>query len=289
MASVRTTFCLPRRKNSFKCRVLQLALMQYINATIVVEPPKGQFVQAVSRAMVLLKLLASSNTEGLSAQVLAQISGLNRSTVIRLLSCLVQTGYVQHRAEIGLYRPALSTMQLGLTAMNRSPVVEHCRPLMQSIARMTEDTVFLVVRNGDCAHCLHLEAGAFPVRTITLLVGSFRLMSQGTAGRALLATLNDSELVDLYQRHKAEYERKGISASKLREMVQRTRLDRYSTGLGLVTKGVNAIGVPFEVIPGYYAALSVGAIAARMNEKRRPEVAQVVKDTLEKWGFTPFL
>jgi len=239
--------------------------------------------------MVLLKLLASSNTEGLSAQVLAQISGLNRSTVTRLLGCLVQTGYVQHREEIGRYRPALRTMQLGLTAMNRSPVVEHCRPLMQSIARMTEDTVFLVVRNGDFAHCLHLEAGAFPVRAITLLVGSFRLMSEGTAGQALLATLSDPELAGLYQRHKVEYERKGLSESKLREMVHRTHLDRYSTGLGLVVKGVNAIGVPFEVMPGHYAAMSVGAIASRMNEKRRSQVAKIVKDTLEKWGFIPFL
>jgi len=263
--------------------------MQHINAAIAVEPPNGQVVQAVSRAMTLLKLLASNNTEGLSAQVLAQMSGFNRSTVTRLLGCLVRTGYVQHRTKLGLYRPALSTMQLGLTAMNRSPVLERCRPLMQSITRMTGDTVFLVVRNGDFAHCLHLEAGAFPVRAITLLVGSFRLMGQGTAGQALLATLRDPELADLYQRHQVEYERKGLSESKLREMVQRTHLDRYSTGLGLVAKGVNAIGVPFEVMPGHYAALSVGAIASRMDEKRRPQVAQVVKSTLEKWRFTPFL
>jgi DNA-binding IclR family transcriptional regulator len=259
-----------------------------MDTAITAPEPRIQTVQAVSRAIFLLKLLARGHADGQTVQVLTSDSGLNRSTVIRLLGCLEHSGYVQRHAEAGLYRLGLNAMQLGLTAMSRPPIVERCRPIMQSIARSTEDTVFLIVRNGDFAHCLHLEEGAFPVRAITSLVGSFRLMGEGTAGQALLATLSDEELRALYKRHAVTYTRKGFTEDQLQQMVQRTRRERYSTGLGLVAQGANAIGVPFEATPGHYAALSVGAIASRMDSKRRPQIAQKVKDALRRWGFTPF-
>jgi DNA-binding IclR family transcriptional regulator len=245
-------------------------------------------VQAVARAMRLLKLTASGHEDGKSAQALTAASGLNRTTVIRLLACLAHTGYVQRCDETGTYRPGLKAMQLGLSAMNRAPIVKRLRPVMQSIARITGDTVFLIVRNGDYAHCLHLERGAFPVQAIMSLIGSFRLMGEGTAGQALLATLSDTELLELYHRHAAEYARKGLSSDQLSRMVQRTRMERYATGIGMIAKEANAVGIPFEITPGHYAALSVGAIASRLDAARRMEVAQIMKDVLRQAGVSPF-
>ncbi|GFN28352.1 IclR family transcriptional regulator [Achromobacter denitrificans] len=248
----------------------------------------NQNVQAVSRAMALLRLLARHHEDGVRLPALAAATGLNRSTAFRLLGSLVQAGYGQHHEDSGTYRLGINAMQLGLTAMSRPPIVERCRPLMQAVARATEDTVFLVVRNGDFAHCLHLEQGAFPVRVITSLVGSFRLLGEGTAGQALLATLGDTELRDLYRRHAADYKSKGFTEGRIRQMVQRTLKNGYATGIDLITKGAYAVGVPFEATPTHYAALSVGAIASRLNEGRRAEVARIMNDALRKGGFTPF-
>ncbi|MNX39620.1 HTH-type transcriptional regulator KipR [compost metagenome] len=249
----------------------------------------SQTVQAVSRAMALLKLLARHHEDGVRLPALARASGLNRSTAFRLLGSLVQAGYGQHHEDSGTYRLGINAMQLGLTAMSRPPIVARCRPLMQAVARATEDTVFLVVRNGDFAHCLHLEQGAFPVRVITSLIGSFRLLGEGTAGQALLATLGEAELRGLYGRHAADYESKGFSERRIRQMVQRTLKNRYATGIDLITKGAYAVGVPFEVTSTHYAAISVGAIASRLSEGRRDEVAQIMKDALRNAGFMPFL
>jgi len=246
-----------------------------------------QTVQAVARAIRLLKWVALAHEDGQKVRALTAMSGMNRTTVIRLLTCLAQTGYVQRCDETGMYRPGIKVMQLGLVAMTRAPLVERFRPMMKSIARIAEDTVFLVVRNGDYAHCLHLEEGSFPVRVFLALIGSFRLMGEGTGGQALLATLPDVELHELCQRHAADYARKGFSADQLQRMVQHTRRAGYATGISLGVRGANAVGVSFEVMPGHYAALSVAAIASRMDEKRRAEIALIVKNILLKEGFTP--
>ena len=57
------------------------------------------------------------------------------------------------------YRLGVDAMQLGFASMRRVPLVDSCRPLMQKLARMSGDTVFLVIRQGDYCLCLHREEG----------------------------------------------------------------------------------------------------------------------------------
>ena len=66
-------------------------------------------------------------------------------------------------------------------------------------------------------------------------------------------------------------------------------MERYATGIGMIAKEANAVGIPFEITPGHYAALSVGAIASRLDAARRMEVAQIMKDVLRQAGVSPFL
>lgn len=248
----------------------------------------GRIVQSVSRTLILLKILGRQRGDELDLHTLVQETGLNRSTAFRLLACLAQAGYVRRNEITGSYRLDINAMQLGLTAMTRPPIVERCRPIMQLIARATEDTVFLVVRNGDFAHCLHLEQGEFPVQVISTLSGSFRLLGLGTAGQALLATLDDRALESLFRQHAREYERNGLTVSRLRGMVRRTRKEGYSASVNLLIQGAGAVGLPFEVTPGHYAALSVGAISSRMGDDRQPVIAKMMKDALRQEGLKPF-
>ena len=252
-------------------------------------PRPPQTVQSVSRTLTLLKLLARNHEHGLDLPDLTQATGLNRSTIFRLLTCLVQTGYAQRDEESGQYRLHINAMQLGLTAMVRPPIVDRCRSLMQTVARATEDTVFLIVRNGDFAHCLHLEQGPYPVRVLTSLVGSFRLLGLGTGGQALLATLSGPELKELFRRHEGQYTRNGFDEARLRNMFRKTRRDGYATGTNLLVQGATAVAVPFEVTPGHYASLSVAAISTRLEGERRPRIAKMVKDALHDAGMEPCL
>ncbi|MGO4763597.1 IclR family transcriptional regulator [Cupriavidus sp. 2KB_3] len=243
--------------------------------------PKG--AQTVTRAMVLLKLIAAHHPAGVALGVLAQAAGLDRATAYRLAMSLADSGMVER--EQRLYRLGLDAMQLGLAAMKGAPILDRCRPVMQRLARRTEDTVFLVVRNGDYGHCLHCEEGAFPVKALVLQVGGMRVLGIGSAGMTLLSMLDDGEIAALYARHTSEFTPHGLSLAKLRTLVTRARSAGLAKTDSLVNEGVSGVGMHFEITPGNFAAVSVAAIRSRMQESRKQWIADLIAEELRSAGF----
>jgi DNA-binding IclR family transcriptional regulator len=255
-------------------------------ATMQTEPKVGG-VQSVFRALRLLKLVALHHPSGIKVAGLAQAAGLERTTTYRLLAGLVEAGFVV-RDTRKVYSLGLESMQLGLTAMNRAPILERCRPMMQRLARLTEDTVFLVVRNGDFGHCVHYEEGSFPVRASVLQVGDLRLLGIGSAGVALLSTLPDKEIAAMYARHREEYAAKGFASYlALQALAGNAKENGYSKSESLVIEGVSGTGVAFEITPGAFAAVSIAAIANRARDERRKWIASQMLEQLAAEGFQP--
>lgn len=244
-----------------------------------------QGAQSVFRAMDLLKLIGLNHERGMPLAALVDATGLDRTTTYRLLSSLAQTGMVA-RDPRKLYRLGLEAMQLGLATMNRVPIIERCRPMMIRLARRTEDTIYLVVRNGDFAHCVHFEEGAYPIKALTLQVGGFRLLGVGSAGSALLATLTDSELEAFQPRQHGDLPADRKTLPNLRRHVAQTQRRGFAATDNLVAEGVSGVGMAFEVTPGTYAAISVGAIRARMREERRAELVALMTEELHASGWT---
>jgi DNA-binding IclR family transcriptional regulator len=257
------------------------------NVATPVEPAadaRVQGAQTVFRAMDLLKLVGLNHERGMTLSSLVAATGLDRTTAYRLLGSLIQTGMVA-RDERKLYRLGLEAMQLGLATMSRVPIIERCRPMMIRLARRTEDTVYLVVRNGDFAHCVHYEEGAFPIKALVLQVGGLRLLGVGSAGTALLATLTDAELEAFHARHRAELPPERSSLAHLRRQVAQVRKRGHAVTDNLVAEGVSGVGMYFEVTPGTYAAISVGAIRARMHDQRRTSIAEIMRQELQGSGW----
>jgi DNA-binding IclR family transcriptional regulator len=248
------------------------------------EPAGPLGAQAVLRAIDLLKLVGLKHERGISLASLVAATGLERSTAYRLMKSLGQTGLVA-RDEHKLYRLGLEAMQLGLAAMSRVPIVDICRPMMIRLARRTEDTVYLVVRNGDFAHCVHFEEGAFPIKALVLQMGGLRLLGVGSAGTALMATLSENELESFHSRHRRDLPTERSSLTFLRKQVTSIRLRGHVFTDNLVAEGVSGVGVYFPVTSGTYAAISVGAIRSRMGDERRQWIAQVIAEELRLSGW----
>ena len=119
--------------------------------------------QSAGKVLKLLKIVGARHPHGVRLKEVIAESGQDRSTAHRLLACLVEEGFVQ-RSPIGkVYRLDMEAMQLGLGADGLAPMVERFRPVMKRLARSTGDTVFLVVRSGDHALCLHRIRRDFPL------------------------------------------------------------------------------------------------------------------------------
>jgi len=236
--------------------------------------------QTLRRGLAILRLLAENQEQGLRVADIAALTGFERATAHRLLTSLVEENFAERDPDGKLYRLGMEAMRLGLASMKRAPLIDRFRPVMQRIARLSGDTTFLIVRQGDWTTCVHREEGPFPVRVFTTEVGSVRPLGIGAAGVVLLAMLED-EAIDAYLRRNAAVLRKyGRDAAQLRQAVARVRELGYSETVNELTEGVSGIGAGIPIAQGTFAAISIGAIASRMDSERRAQLGVQLRDAL---------
>ena len=240
--------------------------------------------QSLRRALQLLRLLAAHQEDGIRLTDAMAATGLERSTAHRLLSCLVEEQFAERNPADKVYRLGVDAMQLGFAAMRRVPLTDSCRPLMQRLARISGDTVFLVIRQGDYCLCLHREEGPFPVKVFTTDIGGRRLMGLGAGGLALMAALEDAEVQRIFERHAAEYAQAGFSRERLLQAVRHTRTQAWADIEDTLTVGVSGVGLTFAAAPGTLAAISFGAITPRLAPERKQELAQLLRAELAQWS-----
>lgn len=241
--------------------------------------------QSPARLISVLRLISSHHVQGLSIADLTTLSGLDRSTARRLLMVLVQTGYAAKDEASGRYRLGIEAMLTGLASMAKPPLFDVCKPVMERIARSTGDTVFLIIRIGDFAHCLHVQPGSDPLHAHSLMTGQIRLLGQGTASLALAATLPTRELEQVYQRRHLDYEAIGLNHERLMHMVHQTRRQQHATSINLLTSGASGVGVAIDINASHIAAISVASYNIRMTATHQQEALQILRSELKKAGI----
>lgn len=244
--------------------------------------------QTVIRALTLLRHIAAIHPHGIAIGALAELTELDRATAYRLVSSLVEFGLVTKDPSKN-YRLGVEAMQLGLAAMRSAPIIDRVRPVMQRLARRTDDTVFLVVRNGDYGHCIHCEEGSYPVKALVLQIGGMRVLGIGSAGVTLLSAMPDAEIDALHKRHLEEFRPRGPSLSELKKLLKDTRQRGYADTRDLVADGVSGVGMRFEIDTGSHAAISVAAIKSRMGADRKAWIAGLIAEELRTSDFLPTL
>lgn len=228
----------------------------------------------------MLQLVATHHAVGMALCDIVQLSGLTRPTAYRIVACLLQEGFVEKEAFSGNYRLGLKAMQMGLRVMERPPVVERYRRAMKNLARITGDTVFLILRQGDHGLCLHRELGSFPIKALVIDVGERRLLGIGTGGLAILAGLPGSEVAATYTRHDKRYRDAGVERAELLVDVQEARQRGYAVLKDRISVGVAGVGCSWEIEPGSLAAISIAAVSQRMSALRAQELADLIRAEL---------
>jgi DNA-binding IclR family transcriptional regulator len=242
--------------------------------------------QSASKALLLLRHVGMHHPQGVRLTELIGLSGLDRSTAHRLLACLIEEGFVERAAPTKLYRLGIEAMQLGLVSAGMAPVVERFRPVMQKIARQTGDTVFLMVRSGDHALCLHREEGSYPIKAFVIEPGTRRLLGLSSVGVGILARMGDAEVAALHARQAAAYTRLGLTLERLRALVRETRHAGFSEMTDLRTEETSGVGCAFRLSSNSHAGLSIAAINSRMPPQRRKELGRQLRDELQAFEWS---
>jgi DNA-binding IclR family transcriptional regulator len=239
--------------------------------------------QSIHRSVQLLRAIASRGRDGARLVDLTHHTGLEQPTARRILKSLIAEGIVTQQTGSRRYLLGHLVFELGLAAAPQFNLQKLCEPAMARIADKTGDTVFLTVRSGWDSVCVDRREGAFPIRTLTLDIGTRRPLGVGAGGIALLMDLSDEDIDEIIAANTPRLRRFGsIDAEVLRAMVQRARRLGYAVNDRQVTPGAISVGLPLTNRVGpAVAAISIGAIASRMGSARQRELAAILQQEVK--------
>ncbi|OQX10355.1 MAG: hypothetical protein BWK76_20805 [Desulfobulbaceae bacterium A2] len=234
--------------------------------------------RSVERAAGLLRLLVLRHG-GVRLTELAERAGLHKTTTLRLLGALERQGLVDRDPKSKLYSLGMELLAAGWTSIEGSLLRECGAAALRRIAEQTGDTVYLSVRSGLESLCVERQEGSFPIKTLTLEVGSRRPLGVGAGSLALLAYLPDEEsriILEGIEPLLTPYQ--GYSGQMLQGLVDEARRLGYVFNPGLIVSGMQAVAVPVLTTAGApVAALSVAAITDRMVAERRETIVTLLR------------
>lgn len=243
--------------------------------------------QGTRRALALLKLVGVHHAQGLRLTDLIALTGLDKSTIHRHLSALMEEGFVERIPSTKRYRLGVEAIQLGFFAPDMSPLVERFRPVLSKIARLCEDTVFLAVRSGDEVVYVARQEGAYPIKAFIAEPGRRRPLGFSAIGLCLLAQETDAEVAALHGRHATTYLRDGLTLAVLREHVRFARRHGYAEVRELGPPGTAGVGYAFPMSATASAGVSIAAIRSRLSVRRMRELGRMLQEELAPYVVAP--
>jgi len=235
---------------------------------------------SLKRGVLLLKLLATAGAKGLPLSEIAAKSGMPHPTAHRVLGQLGAERLVERHAELKRYRLGPLAFELGVAGSTMFDIRDLCNESMDGLSVATEDTVYLVVRSGFDAVCMHRREGSFPIRTLVLEVGSRRPLGAGAGGLAILSAIDHPERMDIIDRVGPTLRAYGLPTSEaLTKACERARSEGLALIQNTINFGVTAVGQPFRDGMGQpVGALSVAALSQRMTAQRIRHIAKLLKN-----------
>jgi DNA-binding IclR family transcriptional regulator len=239
--------------------------------------------QAIRRAGAVLRAIAKSGAAGSSLAEIARLEDLPRSTVHRILKCLVEEGFVEQQFAGKRYQMGGLIHELGLTSASSSVEVARWRHLVEAVARRTGATSYLMRRSGVESVCLVKVDGSSQVRFVPVEVGQRRLLGVGAGATALLAALEPGridEVIRAITPGLARYPR--IDPSSLRAAVTLVHRTGFSVSQGTVVADGFGLGAAVPTTGGVpHLAISIAAHASLVTESSIASWKKVIAEEIQ--------
>lgn len=234
---------------------------------------------SLKRGVALLKVLATAGSRGQALTELAEKTGIPHPTAHRILKQMISEGLAIQHFENHRYKLGPLVFELGLAGSVLHDIRDLCEPSMNTLAKSTEDTVYLVLRSGFEAVCMHRCEGTFPIRALVLEVGSRRPLGVGAGGLAILSAVAPEVRQTIIERVEPYLSAFGnLNAQTLEQACVQSAADGIALVQNKVSLGVTAMGVPFRNSMGDpVGSISVAALTQRMTNSRIHKIAECLR------------
>lgn len=229
-------------------------------------PSSNTGVQVFERADLLLAILASQSAP-VTLKILAGQTGLNISTVHRILGALASIGLVEHQPG-GLYCLGLRWLEYGNLVRERLQIREVARPFIEQLHGMIGEPVNLAIRDGD--DIIYLDRAAANAARVRVFyrVGSRAPLHLTSLGKLFLAEDSASEVAGYAKRT-------GLPGNTEHSLTSLTALNK---ALGTVRDA----GIAFD---NEEAELGLRCVAAPVRDDRGTLVGAIsVSSPTERFG-----
>ena len=149
-------------------------------------------IEAVDRAARVLFALAARPVASTLAEI-AMGSELSKPTAFRILSTLIESGFVAQNAPTGAYRLGAAPLRLAAQTLRRVAVREPALRAMRRVRDEVRETVVLSIRDGDFRYNIDSVEADNAIGQAQRIGVPIPLFA-GAASRVLLAGMSDDEL-----------------------------------------------------------------------------------------------
>jgi IclR family pca regulon transcriptional regulator len=246
------------------------------------------YVQSLERGLSVI-LAFSDHHPRLSLAEIAQLTGLSRPTVRRIVLTLEQLGYI--RAEGKQFSLTSHVLGLGYAYLSSLNLTEVAQPYMEEVTKATGQTCSLAALDGEDAVFL-ARVPSRQVMSVTLTTGT-RLPAYATSmGRVLLAWLRADEIDAVIGREPlpALTAHTRTDPDALREVLAQVRAQGWALVDQELEEGVRSFSAPVRESDGRVIAslsMSVPARAASVqliHDEYLPVVVQAAAEISKRLG-----
>lgn len=238
--------------------------------------------RTLRRGLQVLKALQDAGEQGLNVTQLSRSTGLQRPTIYRLLSALREGGFVTDISGSKRFAASLSTSAAATMPTHTDRRIELAYPVMQHLAALTGDAVFLVVREGYESLTIWREIGPYPVQILATFAGKRQPLGVGSGGMALLSALDEATAEEIIAHNSDQLEQYGgMTEREMRQLVKNSRTRGYAVVGNYAVRGALGVACALKDKRGNpYLSISVTAITERMPTSRQREIAGLIQEGL---------
>ncbi len=229
-------------------------------------------MKSAERTLDLFEAFAKAR-KALSLSELARLMEIPVSTCFGLVRTLEGRGYVYAIKPRGGFYPTKRLLDIARVIADHDPLLERIEPILAELRDKTGETVTFAKRQGH--KIIYLDVFESPqLIRYSPQVGEFRSLYTSSAGKAILASLDETERKILLEGAKLKrFTAASItSAVELETNLREGRARGWYANIGEVVEDLMAIAIPLQINDDLYGLSIIGPI-----HRMKPEMDKCLK------------
>ncbi len=248
-------------------------------------PAERNSSASLRKALLLLRAVDRHGVNGpwLTLAELSELTGVNKSTVLRLVTPLLEENLLERDAESGRFRLGYGCLHLGQAYLREIDLRTVARPELRQLTRSTQFTCHLVVLSGTNVVYVDKVENESTVRMASRIGASVPAYCTAV-GKAILAHSAEEVVAAVLAEPLLPVTERTLTApDDLRRELQAIRRRGYSIDDRENEPEVRCVAAPiFGVDERVVGAMSVSALASRMTPAKVREIGPMAAQAAQR-------